>query len=170
MASKLPAVPRILVVNSTASSKEEDEDGFRSIQGEAMAAAVVSSSGRLTSLCPVVGQRFFVPMTGTICPADGWSISGKNIMVSFVGIGPYIVYSEPPTGTDFLIMDIFSKKYDFTYDISPERSYDWRTFPNGTGWGVIFKVRWRLSRRRGRIFTIKHFRLPRVALRWVWAS
>ena len=46
---------------------------------------------------------------------------GKTLPVSFIGSKPFIKYTNPIGGSDFLVMKIFANKFGFRPAFRPER-------------------------------------------------
>ena len=97
---------------------------------------LTGGEGKITSLCPVLGNRYSVIRPG-MCPPDLQQLRGKEIGVANAGPPPYLIRSknedelEPNGlrkmigGTSFLIMDIFATKFDFELKmISKQNSFD----------------------------------------------
>ena len=76
---------------------------------------------QLTSLCPTLGKRYAEIHLG-ICPSNLQSPFGKTLPVSFLGNTPYIIYTNPIRGSDFLVMEIFANMFGFRPAFHPERS------------------------------------------------
>ena len=77
---------------------------------------------QLTSLCPTLGKRYTEIHLG-ICPLTLQTPIGKEMPVSFVGPPPFIIYTNPIRGSDFLVMEIFANKFQFMPVFQPEFSY-----------------------------------------------
>lgn len=77
---------------------------------------------KIISLCPTLGQMYVKLQTG-ICPSTCQSPVGKVLPVSFIGPFPYIKYTKPIGGSDFMVMKIFALKFGFRPTFHPERSY-----------------------------------------------
>ena len=76
----------------------------------------------LTSLCPTLGQMNPQQHKG-VCPLHFQEPFGKTLNISFVGIAPFITYN-PVRGSEFMVMKILAKKYQFIPKFIPARSWD----------------------------------------------
>ena len=81
----------------------------------------------ITSLCPVLGNRYSVIRPG-MCPPELQQVRGKEIGAANGGPPPYLTRSENEMekdgkmkkmigGASFLILDIFANKFDFKYNM-----------------------------------------------------
>ena len=77
---------------------------------------------KIISLCPTLGQMYAELQTG-ICSSICQSPVRKILPVSFIGPYPYIKYTNPFGGSDFMVMKIFALKFGFRPTFHPERSY-----------------------------------------------
>jgi hypothetical protein len=100
-----------------------------------------SSCLKITSLCPTVGKGKSVIYNG-LCPTLSMSLHGKTILVSYIGIRPYIdMRSQPVAGSDIMILNLLARKFRFSYTLKQETSYDWVKGKNGSNSGLIYAVR-----------------------------
>ena len=94
----------------------------------------------ITSLCPVLGKRYAQTYNG-LCPHHTQTPYGKELKISFIGVGPYINY-DPIGGSEFLIVKILAEKFKFRPKFIPERAYD-MVEQKGTFYGMLHSVRFR---------------------------
>jgi hypothetical protein len=96
---------------------------------------------KMTSLCPTVGKGLSVKQNG-LCPTLSTSLHGKSILLSYIGVKPYIyMHSQPVTGSDILILNLLAHKFKFSYTLKQETSFDWVKGKNGSNSGLIYAVR-----------------------------
>ena len=75
-----------------------------------------------TSLCPVLGKMHAHVYNG-MCPWHTESPLQKEIIVSFIGVRPYVTYT-PIGGSDFILTRVFAKKHGFIPKFIPEKTVD----------------------------------------------
>jgi hypothetical protein len=96
---------------------------------------------RMTSFCPTVGKGKSVNQNG-LCPTLSISLHGKTILVSYIGMEPYIyMRSQPVAGSDIMILNILAHKFKFSYTLKQETSFDWVNGKNVSNSGLIYAVR-----------------------------
>lgn len=89
-------------------------------------------------------QNFWTPERGFLLPFLGYPIcqdflQGQHLIVSAIGLPPFIYYTAGKmSGTDVDIVDIFSKRMGFTYEVRPDQF--WGEIINGTWEGMVGKV------------------------------
>ena len=94
----------------------------------------------ITSLCPTLGRKYSVVRPG-ICPSTLQNPNGKKLPVSMVGPFPFAIFNkknkkELMGGAEFQIIDVYARKFNFTYEIAPK--------PNATR-GMVGRVKLRTS-------------------------
>ena len=92
---------------------------------------------KITSICPVLGQVHAQIFEG-LCPRDTQNPLGKYLQISFIGSAPFVVY-DPIGGSEFLILGLLAKKFQFIPKFVPEQSYDIVHY-NGTTYGMTHTV------------------------------
>ena len=79
-----------------------------------------------TSLCPALGHRYSLIRLGA-CPSNLQQPQLKDLPISVMGTPPYIISNKEKEwigGTDFVIMDIYAKKFGFTPKFLMASSFD----------------------------------------------
>ena len=99
---------------------------------------LVGKRSRTKYLCPVLGKAY-AEIHPVKCPSKLQQPNGKSLLVSFIAIEPYIRYN-PFGGSDYLVLQMLAKKYDFLTSLVPERAFD-VTKVNGTTYGMVHRVR-----------------------------
>ena len=77
-------------------------------------------------------------MFNGLCPRYTQNIRGKELTVSFIGPKPFITYN-PIGGSEFLVMKLLAKKFEFIPKFVPEKTFD-TVVSNGTSYGMVYKV------------------------------
>jgi hypothetical protein len=68
---------------------------------------------------------------GCVFAAKTFDFKGQHFRVSVIGTSPYIIYGPKLLGIDVDILDILSKKFDFTYEFKFEKT--WGRFDKKSG-------------------------------------
>jgi hypothetical protein len=77
-----------------------------------------------------------------MCPKSSRSLEGKHLSVSYIGILPYINNrAKPVVGCDVTTLKILAQKFNFSYSLIREKSYNMKTSENGTKSGLTYAVR-----------------------------
>ena len=92
----------------------------------------------MTYLCPVLG-KVYAEISRVLCPSELQYPMGKTLLISFIGISPFIKY-KPIGGSEFLVIKILAQKFGFFPKFVPERAFD-VTKANGTIYGMVHRVK-----------------------------
>ena len=71
----------------------------------------------IKSICPVLGKSDVELKLGGECSSTYQNPVGKELAVCYAYFGPPFITIEPLGGSDLLVLDIFAKKFNFSYII-----------------------------------------------------
>ena len=96
----------------------------------------------MTSLCPTLGKKY-VQIHQGVCPLHLQKPANKVLKVFFIGVNPFIKYPKDYGklgGSEFLVMDLLTKKHKFAPIFLPAKSFDTAEI-NGTKQGLVYQVK-----------------------------
>ena len=94
---------------------------------------------KVTSICPVLGQRYPSAVVG-VCPPHFLKPAGKRLTISYIGTPPYILGSDASGGTDVLVTNLLAERYGFVPILKPTPQYLIMEYENGTKYGKKYQV------------------------------
>ena len=96
----------------------------------------------MVSLCPTLGKKYALIHSG-ICPVHLQQPANKVLTIFFIGPPPFIKYPKDYGklgGSEFLVMDLLTKKHKFAPIFLPAKSFDTAEI-NGTKQGLVYQVK-----------------------------
>ena len=129
-----------VLIHHSGTGSNFDKKFIKSRNVYAIALYLIDGKNAITCLCPVLGKRHAQTYNG-LCPHHTQTPYGKELKISFIGVGPYINY-DPIGGSEFLIVKILAEKFKFRSKFIPERAYD-MVEQKGTFYGMLHSVRFR---------------------------
>ena len=80
----------------------------------------------IKSICPVLGKSDVELKLGGECSSTYQNPVGKELAACYVYVGPPFITIEPLGGSDLLVLEIFAKKFKFSYNIQPADLGNWQ--------------------------------------------